>query len=109
MAETPTDEPDAFPEALWDDILVALACMAGRSKRSQADVGAAMNGACLAPVPPGRVARALEGLERGGFVEDALRLSDGGILIRVTPAGKMRARALLARQRLPVLPHPEMQ
>ena len=109
MAETPTDEPDAFPEGFWDDLLVALASMAGRSKRSQADVEAAMNGAYLSPVPPGRVTRALEGLERGGFVEDILRLSDGGILIRVTPAGKTRALALQAQHRTPVLPHPEMQ
>lgn len=105
MSDNPTDERDASPEGIRDDLLVALTSMAERSKRSQADVGAAMNGACLSHLQPGRVARALEELERSGFVEDVLLLSDGGILIRVTPAGKTRARMLLARHRTPMLPH----
>ena len=106
MPDAPTDERNVRPEGFGEDLLLALVSMAERSYRGQADVHAAMNGARCAPVQPGHLARSLEVLERGGFVEDVLHLSDGGILVRVTPAGKTRARLLLTRRRTPVPPHP---
>lgn len=107
VPDAPTDEPDASPGGFGDELFLALVAMAERSYRSQADVHAAMNSVRLAPVPPEHVARSLGDLERGGFVEDVLHLSDGGILVRVTPAGKARARTLMTRRRTPVPPHPE--
>lgn len=106
MSQTPPDRRETCPEEFRDDLLLALASMAERSNRGQADVEAAMNGASLTRVPPGRVVQVLEELERSGFIEDLLRLSDGGTLTRVTPAGKTRARTLLARRGAPVPSHP---
>ncbi len=72
---------EAFAEAL----LRALFDMAARSTRRQADVAAAVRGAGL-PAEPAQVRAALRALRDQGCVENLVPLSDGGLLLSVTPA-----------------------
>jgi hypothetical protein len=65
-------------------LLHALLEMAGRSKRRQADLTAALHGAGL-PADPPRVRAALRILRRQGCIEKLVPLSDGGLLLSVTP------------------------
>lgn len=88
----PLTEPDApqggspapSDEAFAKLLLHALSEMASRSKRRQADVGAALCGAGL-PAEPARVRPALRILQTLGCVEKLVPLSDGGLLLSVPP------------------------
>ncbi len=73
-------------EDLCDILLAALVAMAGRSKRRQADLSAAMGRAKLAASRE-RVMAALDRLERGGCVREIVPLYDGGVLVTVTNMG----------------------
>lgn len=67
-------------------LLTALADMAERSTRVQADLAAAMRHAKLC-LPVERLAAALVALEQSGYLEQIVPLGDGGTLVSVTPAG----------------------
>ena len=73
-------------------LLTALADMAGRSTRVQADLAAAMRHAKLF-LPVERLAAALVALEQSGYLEQIVPLGDGGTLVSVTPAGNEMVRA----------------
>ena len=66
-------------------LLMALANMAARSKRGQADLVAALRGAGLT-AEPRRVRAALRLLQERGAIEHLVPLSDGGLLLSVTKA-----------------------
>jgi hypothetical protein len=68
------------------DVLVALAAMAVRSKRRQADVGAALRRGRV-KAESDRVIAALQLLEQRGCVEAMVPTYDGGILLSVTGQG----------------------
>lgn len=79
--------PQGEPRLLSDDafaalLLRALAEMAGRSKRRQADLTAALHRAGL-PAEPARVRAALRQLLAQGRVTGPVPLSDGGLLLTV--------------------------
>jgi hypothetical protein len=80
----------AAPRQKADDLSVALlkalTAMAVRSKRRQADLGAALRRAGLTA---GReqILAALRDLEAAGCVEHLVPLSDGGLLLSVTTQG----------------------
>ncbi len=92
-ADAPAAEPAALqrgPEEPGEEafaalLLRALVAMAVRSKRQQADLTAALRGAGLA-AEPGRVRAALRLLQGQGCIEHLVPLSDGGLLLSVTPA-----------------------
>jgi hypothetical protein len=67
-------------------LLAALATMAVRSKRRQADLSAAL---CRSKLDhdPQRVTTALRKLERDGCIEQLVPLYDGGVLMSVTSRG----------------------
>jgi hypothetical protein len=69
-----------------DQLLAALATMAIRSKRRQADLSAAL---CRAGLDrdPTRVTDALRHLEQTGCIEHLVPLYDGGVLMSVTSRG----------------------
>lgn len=67
-------------------LLRALNDMAVRSQRRQADVMAAMRGAGL-DLEPQQVQAALRRLQEDGCVNNLVPLSDGGLLLTVTPRG----------------------
>lgn len=77
-------------------LLTALADMASRSTRVQADLGAAMGQAKLL-LGADQAVTALAELEGGGYVEQIVPLGDGGVLVSVTPSGTELVRA--ARRR----------
>lgn len=69
-----------------DQLLSALATMAMRSKRRQADLCAALCRANL-DTDPKIVTEALRQLERSGCIEHLVPLYDGGVLMSVTTRG----------------------
>lgn len=77
-------------------LLTALADMADRSTRVQADLAAAMRHAKLI-LPVDLVAATLVELERNGYLERIVPLGDGGTLVSVTPAGNEMVRATRRR------------
>ena len=77
-------------------LLCALADMATRSTRVQADLGAAMRQAKLL-LGVDQVMAALADLEIGGYVAQIIPLGDGGTLVSVTPSGAELVRS--ARRR----------
>lgn len=92
LGEVETDEASYgdttdLPVALFaDELLQALAVMAMRSKRRQADLCAALCRAKL-DTDPRRVTDALRQLERSGCIEHLVPLYDGGVLLSVTSRG----------------------
>jgi len=95
QGESLATEPKPVAKTGDDDftalLLRALTDMAGRSKRRQADLTAALRGAGL-PADPARVRAALRALAAQGCIENLVPLSDGGLLLSVTQAG-LEARA----------------
>ena len=73
-------------KSFTDQLLQALAAMAVRSKRRQADLSAALARANL-DTDPHRVTEALRQLERSGCIEHLVPLYDGGVLMSVTSRG----------------------
>jgi hypothetical protein len=73
-------------KSFTDRLLQALAAMAVRSKRRQADLSAALARANL-DTDPHRVTEALRQLERSGCIEHLVPLYDGGVLMSVTSRG----------------------
>ena len=83
------DEPHAdgaVGASFADQLLSALATMAMRSKRRQADLCAALCRSRL-DTDPKRVTEALRQLERAGCIEHLVPLYDGGVLMSVTSRG----------------------
>ncbi len=76
------DHLEEFPQRL----LRALATMAVRSKRRQADLAAALCRGRLEQ-EAGAVGKALHELESAGFIEQIVSLYDGGVLLAVTSRG----------------------
>lgn len=83
-------------EGFMLDVLAALADMALRSKRRQADLDAALRHAQVEADRPWRLA-ALERLRVQGFVDKVVELSDGGFLLSVTAFGLDRLGGIRAR------------
>lgn len=79
------DVPDAF----LLKVLAAVAEMALRSKRRQADVWAALRRAGSS-APPAMVAAAVRAMEDNGWVDKVVWLIDGGVLLTVTSLGLER-------------------
>jgi hypothetical protein len=85
-------ETDADAAAEDDDtvfatqLLGALAAMAVRSKRRQADLAAALQRAGLRGSAQ-NLTTALRHLEEAGYIEDLVPLYDGGVLMSVTSRG----------------------
>ncbi len=78
-------EDDA--QARFDDrLLTALATMAVRSKRRQADLAAALRRSAI-DTDPHAVGEALGRLEQAGLIEQIVPLYDGGVLMSVTTRG----------------------
>ncbi len=71
-------------------VLRALASMARSSRRHEADVGSALQGAGLA-LDRDELDSALHHLVEAECVERIIPLTDGGILLAVTAAGMTRA------------------
>lgn len=80
------DDVPQVTEVFLIDVLTAVAGMAMRSKRRQADLDAALRNAGVECERPRRMA-ALERLRTGGYVDRVVELSDGGVLLSVTAAG----------------------
>ena len=82
------DEVDAEPsEAQFaTTLLAALASMAVRSKRRQADLAAALRRSGLV-AEPAALSAALRHLQEIGCIEDLVPLYDGGVLMSVTSRG----------------------
>ena len=78
------------------DVLAALADMALRSKRRQADLDAALRHVGMEAGRSWRLA-ALERLRGHGFVDRVVELSDGGVLLSVTALGLDRLGGIPAR------------
>ncbi len=78
-----SDRADATFDVKPGDVLRALTVMASRSRRRQADVGAALRGAGLPPSGPA-IDEALRLLVQQGAVSHVVPLSDGGVLLMVT-------------------------
>ena len=76
----------ALTEGFVHRVLAAVAAMALRSKRRQADLDAALWGAGVTGGREQRLA-ALERLREQGCVDKVVALSDGGILLSVTALG----------------------
>jgi hypothetical protein len=75
---------DDFDDADFAIVLLhALASMAERSKRRQADLTAALRGAAIT-ADAARVRLALKLLQAQGAIEQLVPLSDGGLLLTVT-------------------------
>jgi hypothetical protein len=92
----PTTAPqDSAAEAVSIDFLIALlaavARMAMRSSRRQADLQTAMRADRLRATPA-RMMAGIRHLERMGYVRGLLELGDGGILLTVTTDGFERLR-----------------
>jgi len=82
VASPPAEDSKSFT----DRLLKALATMAVRSKRRQADLSAALARANLDTDPHG-VTEALRQLEKSGCIEHLVPLYDGGVLMSVTSRG----------------------
>jgi hypothetical protein len=80
------DRSPALTEGFVHKVLVAVADMALRSKRRQADLDAALWSAGMTAGDERRLA-ALERLREEGCVEKVVELSDGGVLLSVTALG----------------------
>ena len=78
--------PAEDSKSFTDRLLQALATMAVRSKRRQADLSAALARANL-DTDPHRVTEALRQLEKSGSIEHLVPLYDGGVLMSVTSRG----------------------
>ncbi len=78
--------PPEDSKSFTDRLLQALATMAVRSKRRQADLSAALARANL-DTDPHRVTEALRQLEKSGCIEHLVPLYDGGVLMSVTSRG----------------------
>jgi hypothetical protein len=78
--------PPALTDTFVHDVLVAVADMALRSKRRQADLDAALWSAGMTGAHDRRLA-ALERLREQGCVDKVVELSDGGVLLSVTALG----------------------
>ncbi len=87
------------PASLADRLLTALALMAVRSKRRQADLSAALRRSGL-DASSQMLGTALRHLERCGFIENLVPLYDGGLLMSVTARG---VETLNAHGRWPML------
>lgn len=99
----PAPEPEAraaLPEAVPPEpvsvdfllaVLAAVARMAQRSSRRQADLQTALRGDGIVATP-GRISACARHLERLGYVRNVLELQDGGILLNVTSDGFDRLR-----------------
>ena len=79
------DADGAATDEFAATLLRALVDMAGRSKRRQADLTAALRGAGM-PADPARVRGALRRLQQQRCIENLVPLSDGGLLLSVTTA-----------------------
>jgi hypothetical protein len=80
------EDPAALSDGFVHDVLAAVAGMALRSKRRQADLDAALWCAGLT-AGRGRRLAALERLREQGCVEQVVELSDGGVLLSLTALG----------------------
>ncbi len=78
------------------DMLAAVAEMALRSKRRQADLDAAMRHVGIKAGSAWRLA-ALERLRINGYVDKVVMLSDGGVLLSVTAPGLDRLGGIRSR------------
>jgi len=83
-ASYPAEDEDG--ESFDARLLRALATMAVRSKRRQADISAAVHRGGLAS-QVAYVSTALRALELAGYIEDIVPLYDGGLLVSVTSRG----------------------
>jgi len=94
--ERPVPEDELGPPTTVDgfvlDVLAAVADMALRSKRRQADLDASLRHAGLDVGGTKRLA-ALERLRAHGFIDKVVELSDGGVLLSVTALGLDRLNA----------------
>ena len=82
-------EPESLPEITESfllDVLAALVDMALRSKRRQADLGAALRHARI-NAPRDLQHLALGHIEARGWVSKIVPLCDGGVLLSVTAQG----------------------
>ena len=91
-AEKPGSGPgqgDENPEsdAFAFDVLAALADMAMRSKRRQADLDAALRRAGMDSAGHTRRHAALNRLQQLGCIDKVVELTDGGVLLSVTALG----------------------
>ncbi len=77
---------EAGEETFATTLLGALATMAMRSKRRQADLAAALTRSGLKGNSE-RIGTALRHLEHAGCIEDLVPLYDGGMLLSVTSRG----------------------
>lgn len=80
------DELPGLGENFVVDVLAAVAGMALRSKRRQADLDAALRCAGVECESARRLA-VLERLRTRGYVDKVVELSDGGVLLSVTALG----------------------
>jgi hypothetical protein len=90
------EDQRTMSEGFMLQVLAAVAEMALRSKRRQADLDAALH---YAGVVAGRTRRlaALERLRLQGCVEKVVELCDGGVLLSVTARGLDRLGAIRPR------------
>jgi len=79
----------SVPEGFVLDVLAALAEMALRSKRRQADLDAALRHAGIAAARP-RMIAAVDRARSQGWVDKVIELADGGVLLSVTARGLER-------------------
>jgi hypothetical protein len=99
LAEQEAEIGQDAASSLADRLLAALAAMAVRSKRRQADLSAAL---CRSGLEASSqlLGAALHELEHDGFIEHLVPLYDGGLLMTVTSRG---VETLNARGRWPML------
>ena len=95
VADEEADLP-AVADSFVLDVLAAVADMALRSKRRQADLDAAMRHAGVEAAPSWRLA-ALERLRVQGFIDRVVELTDGGVLLSVTALGIDRLGGIRSR------------
>ncbi len=81
-----SDRSPALTDGFVHEVLVAVADMALRSKRRQADLDAALWSAGMTDGHDRRLA-ALTRLREEGCVDKVVELSDGGVLLSVTALG----------------------
>jgi hypothetical protein len=86
VADEESGRSPALTEGFVHEVLVAVADMALRSKRRQADLDAALWSAGMVAAHDRRLA-ALERLREQGCVDKVVELSDGGVLLSVTALG----------------------
>ena len=91
QAPSPGDPAEAVSLDFLIAMLAAVARMAMRSTRRQADLQTALRGQRLI-ASPARIVACARHLEQMGYVRGLLKLADGGILLTVTPEGFDRLR-----------------